>query len=146
MKKIKFLPIVLALLFSGSCHRNSADQDYTAEAVCYTAYSGSDSASLSLRDQYERVEGNLSLYFAGKDNLTGKIRGNFTGDTLFADYTYRLGGKNTYYKNEIAFLRRGNKLYQGYGEITSTYGMSHLNRKLPINFSKGFVFSPSNCK
>jgi len=86
------------------------------------------------------------MYFAGKDNLTGTIAGAFKGDTLFVDYTYRSGDKQGDFRNPFAFLRKDGKLYQGYGEVVTSYGRTSFKKGTPINFDKGFVFNPVDCR
>jgi hypothetical protein len=135
-----------------SCNRNggdSAGENATPEidsvSQCFVAVAGADSATLTLKEQ-GRIEGSLSFYFAEKDDMTGKIAGTFIGDTLYVDYSYRLGDGQEYFQNPLVFLRKDGKLYQGYGEVTSTYGRSHFDKNKPIDFTKGFVFDPVDCK
>jgi hypothetical protein len=48
-----------------------------------------------------------------------EISGEFRGDTLFASYTIQGGYKKTY-KKSMAFLKRGDDLILGNGEIQIT--------------------------
>ena len=154
MKKSALYIFLLVFIFLYSCNRNppgssgkgalSGSNDSTSQ--CYESSSGLDSASLVLKHQYGRIEGSLSLYFAEKDDMTGKITGNFVGDTLFVDYTFRSGSNQEYFQNPLAFLKKDGKLYQGYGEIVPSYGRNQFKKGVPIDFNKGFVFNLVDCK
>jgi hypothetical protein len=146
MKKSALYICLLVFIFLYSCNQNPNPSASNAKTECYTSVSGRDSASLTLKYQYGRIDGSLNLYFADKDDLSGNITGNFKGDTLVLAYTYKSGNKPEYFQNPLVFLKKDTKLYQGYGEIISSYGRSHFKEGAPIDFTRGFVFSPGNCE
>ncbi|TKB98852.1 hypothetical protein [Pedobacter cryophilus] len=157
MKKIRLLILPIAIIMISSCNRNlkSADQknqDSIAMAdslktkilSCYEAVSNADSALLKLEEINGEIQGELSFNFAEKEDTFGTVRGAFKGDTLFVDYNYTLNG--TTYKNPQAFLRKGDQLIQGRGEISTYLGRTTFSKDTPIDFKQGFVFNLAECK
>lgn len=143
------LLFIIVVLYSCSQNNNTTDtipKTSTVDSLCYASVLGSDSAKMVLSDDKGIIKGTLSLLFSEKDDLSGQIAGSFKGDTLFLDYTYRIGKKKAYFQNPFVFLKKDGKYYQGYGEITSTLGRTHFKEDVPIDFTKGFVFSAVDCK
>lgn len=143
-----FLLFIIVLY---SCNQSSntagtATKTTNIDSLCYAAALGADSAKMVLKTENGSVTGTLDLNFSEKDDLNGTIAGNFKGDTLFLDYTYHVGKRTEYFKNPFAFLKKDGKYYQGYGEITTTYGRAHFKDGVPIDFTKGFTFSAVDCK
>ena len=116
------------------------------DSLCYAAVLGADSAKMVLKNEKGLINGTLYLNFSEKDDLNGTIAGTFKGDTLFLDYTYHDGKRTEYFKNPFAFLKKDGKYYQGYGEVTTTYGRAHFKEGVPLDFTKGFTFSAVDCK
>ena len=147
MKKSALYIYLLLLTFLYSCNGNAPkSSNKNAEtSQCYVSTAGSDSASLVLHYNYSKIDGDLNMYFKGKDNMTGKLSGTFKGDTLFLDYNFQSGNNTEYFRNPLAFLRKDGKLYQGYGEIATAFGRSYL-KKETIVFDKGFIFNSTDCK
>ncbi len=145
---------LLFVVFVYSCNRkssstNSVDLHPTNDSTitqCYTSVAGKDSASMVLHTRNGKVEGELKLFFATKDDLGGQIAGTYRGDTLFADFTYQAVGKKPIFKNPFAFLVKDGKLYQGYGELISSVGVTTFKKGSPITFDRGFVFNAGDCK
>ncbi|HCN83674.1 MAG TPA: hypothetical protein DIT07_08640 [Sphingobacteriaceae bacterium] len=151
MKNRAYYIFLLFVIVLYSCNQNSntantGTKNSKADSLCYASVLGSDSAKLVLSDQKGIINGTLDLFFNDKDDLTGKISGSFKGDTLYLDYAYRVGKKTEYFQNPFVFLKKDGKYYQGYGEITSTFGRTHFKEGAPIDFTKGFVFSAVDCK
>jgi hypothetical protein len=118
----------------------------TTPNECYTSVVSKDSASLRINRVNNKVRGTLHLNFSKKADMDGEIAGSFRGDTLFADYTYKLGGGTETFRNPAAFLLKDGKLYQGYGEIVTIVGQTTFKKDMPIIFDRGFVFEAVNCK
>ncbi|MBK0382804.1 hypothetical protein I5M32_07510 [Pedobacter sp. SD-b] len=152
MKKTPILAIPLSLLILASCNSNnkrSGAKDSLATfnkqtASCYRAISNTDTATLSFDQKDAKVVGELAFNFKDKDDSKGTISGEFKGDTLFVDYTFKLKGAD--YKNPQVFLKRGDELVQGSGELEMYLGRTYFKKGAPINFENGFVFEPINCK
>nr|WP_233174105.1 hypothetical protein [Pedobacter sp. ASV19] len=95
-----------------------------------------------------KIAGKLVINYLDKGKNDGVVEGNFKGDTLFVDYTFKIGTSNpTIYKNPLAFLKKDGKLVMGVGQIETSLGKSYFVKGKPINFDKGrFVFAPVDCK
>jgi hypothetical protein len=87
---------------------------------CYQYKSERLTVSLQGKTTGDTVTGSLRYDYAEKDDNTGTIKGTFSGDTLFADYTFKAEGFETV--REVAFLRRGDKLKEGYGDVEDKNG------------------------
>jgi hypothetical protein len=138
------------LWFAGmmySCNRNQPTDVMSATTPneCYTSVVSRDSATLRINRMNNKVRGTLHLNFAKKADMYGEIAGSFRGDTLFADYTYKLGSDKETFRNPAAFLLKEGKLYQGYGEIVTIVGQTTFKKEVPIIFDRGFVFEPVKC-
>ncbi|HTN20085.1 MAG TPA: hypothetical protein VL125_06400 [Pelobium sp.] len=141
-----------SVLLFVACNQNKPAGD-TATATqdsaknvkqCYQATVKTDSASLSYENVDGKVTGKLAFNFAEKDDSNGDITGYFSGDTLFVDYVFNAEG--TVSKNPLVFLKSGNDLKQGYGEIESYLGKTYFKDHSQLKFEDGFLFKPVDCK
>jgi len=115
---------------------------------CYTSSFDGDSATLniSIIDSV-KVEGDLVINYAEKPVNKGIVRGEFKGDTLFVDYTFKIGEGTTEFSNPLALLKQADSLKLGVGQIETAYGRSYFVKGKPINFERGkFNFTPTVCK
>lgn len=78
----------------------------------------------------------------------GTVEGKFSGDTLFVDYTHTSGSINKKgYINPLAFLKVGENLVLGVGEIENHTGRSYFVKDKPIDFEIArFIFEPVDCE
>jgi len=136
-----------ALLFV-ACTQNKPKETVEAKAeiakACYLATSGLDSVKMSFDETEVCVTGALAFDFLEKDDLRGEIKGFFSGDTLFVDYTFKAEG--TVSKNPLVFLRKGDTLQQGTGEIETYIGKTYFKDHAAIKFDEGFLFKPTDCE
>lgn len=146
---------VLPILFSCSQGGNSGTDDNAVKTdtitnqQCYVAIDGKDTADLRLKTMSSgKVMGELLIKYAEKGKNEGEIAGTFKGDTLFVDYTFKIGDENkTTYKNPLAFLNKEGKLILGVGQIETTLGRSYFVKGKPISFDQGrFTFAPTECE
>ncbi len=124
----------------------SADTILTKE--CYVAVDQKDTANLSINTSGDgKVTGKLLINFLEKGKNDGEVAGEFRGDTLFVDYTFKIETTNeTIYKNPLALLKKDGKLILGVGQIETTLGRSYFVKGKPISFDKGrFTFAPVDC-
>ncbi len=159
MKRIYLLVFPIAIVMLSSCNnsqksadKNTSDTIGMAEKFekissnCYLAVNGADSARLTLKDLNGKVEGEMSFNFATKEDNSGTFTGEFKGDTLFVEYSFKLHNSSTQYLNPQVFLKNGNKLAQGSGELFTYLGKTTFKEHSKINFENNFVFEPSDCK
>ncbi len=156
MKASSGIYFLLSIILFAGCNQNqqqSNNSDSTAiireseDALtmeCFEATVGKDSASLKINNLDGKISGLLAFNFAEKEDSHGEIKGEFTGDTLFVDYIFKM--KGTVSKNPLVFLKKDGKLIQGYGEIETYLGKTYFSDHSLINFKDGFTFEPVECK
>ncbi len=158
MRKIAFYTALFALPLLVSCSQNTdtadakaaaeAKMDSAATKTCFVAKDEGDQADLQLRLLSDgKVKGSLVINYAEKGNNNGEIEGEFKGDTLFVDYTFKVGTENpTVYKNPLAFLKQGEQMILGVGQIETSMGKSYFVKGKPIRFDKSkFKFTSVPC-
>jgi len=162
MNKILYALIFCASLFILGCNQgkntgaeNSADS-LSNSTECYTAVFQTDTASLKVITAADgKVTGDLTISFGElKPNSVekmvnvGQIAGSFKGDTLFVDYSYKSGTINkSTFKNPLAFLKKGENLVLGVGDIETYMGRSYFAPGKPIDFGASrFTFVPVQCE
>jgi len=156
MKNVTFYLSILALPLLFSCNqvekKNKKVVDSLSQVVskeCFTAIDEKDTAHLTINNLAGgNVNGNLLIKYIDKGKNEGTIEGAYKGDTLFVDFTFKIGTVNkTIYKNPLAFLKKDGKLILGVGRIETSVGRSYFVKGMPINFNKGrFTFLPTDCK
>lgn len=121
--------------------------DVQGDRRCYLAVFEKDTAFLDLAQASRgSVTGTMVIRYHDKPANTGTLKGEFKGDTLFADYTFTTGEKKEVFRNPLAFLRDGKQLILGVGTIETYLGRSYLSKKDPVSFEKGrFRFDPAAC-
>ncbi len=168
MKNLNYFLASIALVSLLGCNQPKRNQETNADSVacttsglksvkqCYMARFEKDSASLNLNTASNgKVTGRLYIKYHEIEPLAleselniGEIKGEFKGDTLFADYTFTSGNLNkTQYTNPMAFLRKGDTLIIGVGVIISYLGRSYFDKKRSIDFKRSrFHLKPVDCK
>jgi len=154
MKKLTF---VIALLIVGlqSCKDNNVKEQHVKSTQtviktdCYQAIYKKDTLNLELNTiENGTISGALIMKVFGEPHKVGKIEGKFSGDTLFADYTFSLAtAEKTIYKNPMALLKKDSLLILGNGQIQTTMGRSYIVKDVPIDFERvKYKFSNLDCK
>lgn len=146
------------LLVAGACNtgdKTGAGNDSLATRAdevmgsrkCYLAVYQKDTVFLNLGPVRKgEVTGNMVMRLSGKPENNGTLEGRFSGDTLYADYTFTTGEKKEVFKNPMAFLKDGDKLILGAGVIETYLGRSYLSKKEPVSFEKAkYTFDPAAC-
>lgn len=157
MRKNTFYLFTFAVLFIAACNQNNERTNKTrlekvdsvTNVTCLMAIDNPDTAYLKLNYlKSGKVTGNLMIKFLEKAKNDGQLTGQFSGDTLFADYTFKIGSSNpTVYKNPLAFLRKDGGLILGVGQIETYLGKSFFAKDKPIDFRQvRFVFDEVKCK
>ena len=161
MKKTSILFACIVSLFIYSCNQgDKKNQESSADAVlitnCYIAVFAKDTAHLKTQtDTSGKITGDLTMKYGEvqpnsleKVINVGTIAGEFKGDTLFVDYTHTSGSINKKgFKNPLAFLKVGENLLLGVGQIETHLGRSYFVKNKPIDFEIGrFKFVPVDCE
>ncbi|WP_432712089.1 hypothetical protein [Pedobacter sp.] len=157
MKKTFFYTLLAAIPLVYGCGQNTdtakkakdaALMDSLARQECFAAIDSNDKADLKIKTLSNgEVQGSLVIDYVEKGKNDGMVKGKFSGDTLFVDYTFKVGADNpTVYKNPLAFLKKGDSLILGVGQIETTLGRSYFVKSVPIRFDKSkFTFTTTTC-
>lgn len=89
-----------------------------------------------------KVSGHLSYNYADKDDNSGTILGEYKGDTLYADYTFVSEGKESI--REVAFVKNGATLTEGFGDIMEEGGKVSFKNKATLSYT-GIVVTETPC-
>jgi len=162
MKKTFILIAFIVTLFIFSCNQgakksqNSSANSVSLVNTCYIAVFEKDTAYLKTQtDTSGKITGDLTMNYGEvqpnsleKVINVGTIAGNFRGDTLFVDYTHTSGSINKQgFKNPLAFLKVGDNLVLGVGQIETHLGRSYFVKDKAIDFAIGrFKFVPMECE
>jgi len=162
MKKTSILFACIISLFIYSCNQGAKkNQESSADnplllSNCYIAVFEKDTAHLKTQtDTSGKIAGDLTMKYGEvqpnsleKVINVGTIAGEFKGDTLFVDYTHTSGSINKKgFKNPLAFLKVGENLLLGVGQIETHLGRSYFVKNKPIDFEIGrFKFVPVDCE
>jgi len=154
LKHLAWAFVTLPLAYSCSQGGNNKSGAQTEKDLtdtvkqCYISSFEGDSATLNLKiTDSIKVEGDLTINYANKPRNKGIVRGEFKGDTLYVDYSFKIGEGSTGFSNPLAFLKTGSNLKMGVGSIETTLGRSYFVKDKPINFERGkFDFKPTECR
>ncbi len=109
---------------------------------CFLWTKGKDSITMEYTRKANNVSGKLRYAWFEKDKNDGTFVGVFDGDTLRADYTFQSEGMTSV--REIVFVRNGEKLLQGNGEMTEKDNkVVFVDRKL--DFTNTIELSKTQC-
>jgi hypothetical protein len=154
MKNITLSCLVLAFAGLVSCNRNqknAAEQPVTEKPVsvqCYVAIYEKDTVTLQINTLNSgKLTGTMDMKLLDMPIKTGKIAGEFKGDTLFADYSFVQGTNDkVVFKNPMAFLKKGNELILGNGTIVTYLGASYFKKGVSIDFENvKYKFTTIDC-
>lgn len=155
MKNLGLFCLLLACIGFESCNKNQKAAEATQAVVdkpvsvqCYKALYEKDTIDLKVNTlKNGKISGNMEMKLADMPVKLGKIAGEFRGDTLFVAYTFIQGDNDKVtFKNPMAFLKRGDQLILGNGEIETTMGASYFVKGKPIDFENvKYKFSSVDC-
>ncbi|OAB25303.1 hypothetical protein SAMN05444395_10973 [Flavobacterium fryxellicola] len=155
MKNLSLFCLLLTCIGLGSCKNNQSEKIIEAKEAkelvseqCYKAVYEKDTLDLKINTFKDgEITGDMVMAIATMPKKVGEIIGEFRGDTLFASYTFIQGAnKEKTFKNPMAFLKRGNELILGNGQIQITMGASHFVKGEPIDFERvKYKFSEVDC-
>lgn len=159
MKKNALLFAALATIIFSSCKNETKNEATevvspeetdlmeteinTPEIACYRYASEKDTVLLQMEKMSDDVAGTLSFNYFEKDKNEGTFEGIMVGDTLFADYTFGSEGKISV--REVMFVKKGNKLVEGYGEVEELEGKTKFKSKTKFTFYDAMPLEEINC-
>lgn len=156
MKNIIVLSTIIAIAFA-SCNNNSTKVETTEVPVdsltvaapaldtvstCYTFKNDKMLVTLHTDVVGTKVTGQLAYNYAEKDDNSGTIAGAYKGDTLFAEYKFVSEGLESI--REVAFVKSGNTLTEGFGEVVENGGKVVFKDKGTLKY-EGTPLSETPC-
>lgn len=156
MKKLVLSCLILSLSGLQSCKNEekqkeaeaiNAEAEKVVSTQCYKAVYEDDTIDLKLNTlKNGKISGNMSMKVSDAAERIGEIKGEFHGDTLFADYTFTEGTNKKTFKNPMAFLKKDKQLILGNGTMQTTMGVTYLVKDKPIDFERvKYKFDSVNC-
>jgi hypothetical protein len=128
------------------CGAFAACQDKVADNVvagCYGYTKGRDTVMMSMQIRGKEVSGDLTYKLFEKDHNVGSIAGELIGDTVLVDYTFNSEGSKSV--RQVAFLKRGDQLTEGYGDVEEQNGKMVFKDRSKLKFSSMIVLNKDSC-
>ncbi|MGN6439617.1 MAG: hypothetical protein ACTHMM_24030 [Agriterribacter sp.] len=157
--KHRFLCLYFFSALTMACNNNKTADDTAAivdssaaatpgepanNSLCYAYTNNKDSILLHLTTEGNKVTGNMVYSLFEKDKNTGTIEGEIKGDTIFMNYTFLSEGISSI--REIAFLKKGNTLSEGFGEVEQQDNKTVFKNKSLLSFSQNIVLQQTPCE
>lgn len=120
------------------------DTAVTTNKTCYAYINNKDTVSLSLVKAGNSLTGMLDYNLYEKDKNTGTIAGLIKGDTIIADYTFNAEGTSSV--REVAFIKKGDQLVEGYGDMKEKDGKTVFTDAKSLKFGGVITLTPIECK
>ena len=133
-----------ALLACGTASKTEEKPEAKNDSAlykCYGAYTDKDSVFLKIIYDGDRVNGEIVYRLFEKDKNVGNFDGTLHGDTVFAVYNFFSEGKRS--TREVAFLKEGDKLIEGFGPMDESG--TRFKNKGELDFA-GIVLHPEGCR
>jgi hypothetical protein len=89
------------------------------------------------------VVGDLEYNFFEKDGSVGKVSGMAKGDTIYATYDFQSEGMQS--TRESVFLRKGNTLIEGFGEVETKGSNQIFKDKKALKFDGSVTLNKVDC-
>jgi len=159
MKKISYLSsIFISATILFSCNGNSISQVKSTEEqhelkapssdansiTCYSLNNGKDTILMKLKIDNGQVSGDLMYHYFEKDKNTGTLKGQMIGDTLLGTYVFMSEGKESV--RPVVFLKNGNAMIEGYGNLNPATGEPDLADRSAIRFDNKFILKQTDCQ
>lgn len=154
--KTKMIIFAMAAAAFASCGKKEEKQVVTEQEMeqpeiviqdkeCYLWTSkGKDSIKMSvITANGGNVSGDLEYNFFEKDGNTGKFSGLAKGDTLYVTYDFESEGTKS--TRESAFLKKGNTLIEGFGEVETKGNSQVFKDKKTLKFDGSVTLTKLDC-
>lgn len=115
----------------------------TPDIACYRYTSERDTVLLQMEKIDDEVVGTLSYNYFEKDNNDGTFEGKMVGDTLFANYTF--GSEGTVSVRELMFIKKGNNIVEGFGEVEDVNGEMKFKKNTKYTFNDSMPLKEIDC-
>ena len=158
MKKYLLIIPILCIITITSCKNetktdesemmNSEESDMQADVntpqiACYKFASEKDTVLLQMEQINEEIAGTLSYNYFEKDKNDGTFEGKMIGDTIYADYTF--GSEGSVSVREVMFVKKENKLIEGFGEVEEVNGKMKFKDNAKFTLNEKMPLTEINC-
>ena len=144
--KLMYATFLCSLLIT-ACQPSSTSQETATAASsvagCYAFEQNNSRVVAHLEVVEDSVKGRLRYDFYEKDDNEGEFAGTMRGDTLLGIYTFYSEGQES--QREVAFLRQGESLVEGYGNVQSKNGVPRFEAVDQLTFGQGVVLTKTEC-
>ena len=125
--------------------RNAQETTTTESSItgCYAFEQNNSRVIAQLEVVEDSVQGRLRYDFYEKDDNEGEFAGTMRGDTLLGVYTFYSEGQKS--QREVAFLRQGDSLVEGYGNAQPKDGVQRFDAVDELSFGQGVVLTKTEC-
>lgn len=151
--KYNYILLLSAAGFLAACNNQPTKTDQPTEisaaapvneTTCYAGNSGRDSIDMLVKTDGDKITGDLNYRFFEKDQNHGTINGMIKGDTLIADYMFQSEGQQSV--RQVAFLKKGDDLVEGYGDMEERDGKMVFKNTGGLDFSNSISLKKTECK
>ncbi|TZF86126.1 hypothetical protein FW774_03485 (plasmid) [Pedobacter sp. BS3] len=135
-----------ALFGMAACKNNTSKNGASAAkdiSGCYHFIHDKDTVFLHLTAAGKTVTGTLSYNYFEKDKSTGSIKGKLYGDTIIADYRFTSEGMESV--RQVALLKKGDTLVEGYGDVTEQNGKMVFTNPDSLVYNNDNVLQRTDC-
>lgn len=124
--------------------QQNPEKEMLSGPSCYLYATDRDTVYLVLNPPVGgKVTGDLSYDFFERDGNVGFIKGQVSGDTLIADYTFLSEGMISV--REVGFLLGEDQVMEGYGDVEEVDGRMVFWHKDSLDFGNGLVMPEVPC-
>lgn len=152
--KIYFLKLGVLILLCVSCKDQKEHQEVSPKISesnkmsksirCFSYTENKDTIYLTFTNlEDSTVEGNLIYKLYEKDRNQGRLKGKWTGDSLFADYEFESEGVIS--TREIFFFKTDSGLIEGYGPVKDTMNKVVFQEHSTLVLNENILLKPVDC-
>ena len=147
-------PLFISILIFSACNNSTETPAVTQNnepakvtettTSCYQAIHDKDSVLLRIEVKESIVTGNLTYNLFEKDKNTGSIAGEMKGDTIFATYNFMSEGVPS--EREVAFVKSGSNLVEGFGPVEDKNGKFVFKNKSALIYDTANMLTKIDCR
>ncbi|RYZ49481.1 MAG: hypothetical protein EOP49_16180 [Sphingobacteriales bacterium] len=141
--KYCFAAIAALIAFSACNNKPGGKSNDGPVDGCYMFINEKDTVCLKLEGTGKNVTGKLLYQYFAKDKNTGSLKGEMTGDTLWAKYTFMSEGQTS--DRELVFLRKGEDFVEGFGKLNDSTGEPDFSDRSALHFESKMVLKKVDC-
>lgn len=112
-------------------------------ASCYAYVGNKDTITLRITAMGNTVNGDLVYSLFEKDKNNGTIQGEMRGDTLLAYYRFMSEGTESV--RQVAFLKSGDILTEGYAAVKQEGGRTVFEKTRDLKFTGNLALRKTTC-